>query len=169
MFFLFARSLTERELQIKLTSMPVSFDITQLKINKKKVLKIAKVYFENIAGETEQAKTTAENLANHFLTSLIKGAQETQEMENELYDKLKGDIQVTFFQIKLLREFQTQQLRSSAASIGYSNHQQNNAGFPNSNNDINYANTQHAAYLQGQFEPIVEQNNEHMLSTGAVT
>ena len=97
MFFLFARSLTERELQIKLTSMPVSFDITQLKINKKKVLKIAKVYFENIAGETEQAKTTAENLANHFLTSLVKGAQETQEMENELYDKLKGDIQVTFF------------------------------------------------------------------------
>jgi hypothetical protein len=49
MFFLFARSLVERELQVKLTNMPLSFDIRQLKINHKKVFKIALVYFENIA------------------------------------------------------------------------------------------------------------------------
>lgn len=77
MFFLFARSLTERELRIKYTNMPVSFDITQLKIHKTKVLKIGKIYFENIAGDTDQAGSTAENLANHFLSSLIRGAQET--------------------------------------------------------------------------------------------
>lgn len=92
MFFLFARSLTERELRIKYTNMAISFDITQLKIHKTKVSKIAKIYFENIAGDSDQAAATAENLANHFLTSLIKGAQETQETENELYDKLKGEL-----------------------------------------------------------------------------
>jgi len=38
------------------------------------VLKVAKIYFENIAGDTDHATATAENLANHFLQSLVKGA-----------------------------------------------------------------------------------------------
>lgn len=49
MFYLFARSLLEREMNIKLANMPVSFDIRQFKISHKKVYKIALVYFENIA------------------------------------------------------------------------------------------------------------------------
>ena len=74
------------------------------------MLKIAKIYFENIAGDNDHqgpGNSTADTLANHFLQSLVRGAQETQEEENELYDKLKGELQVTFFLIKLLREFQT--------------------------------------------------------------
>ena len=50
MFFLFARSLVERELNLKLSTTPNSFDIRSLMISHKKVHKIAKVYFENIAG-----------------------------------------------------------------------------------------------------------------------
>lgn len=79
MFFLFARSLIERELNIKLANTLVSFDIRQLKISHKKVHKIALVYFENIAdGDiklfNEQHQSNPKNLANHFVSSLIKGA-----------------------------------------------------------------------------------------------
>lgn len=62
--------------------MPVSFDIRQLKINHKKVYKISLVYFENIADgdiklSNEQYQSNPKNLATHFVSSLIKGAQET--------------------------------------------------------------------------------------------
>lgn len=49
MFYLFARSLVERELSIKLNNTPASFDIRTLKLKQSKIGKIAKVYFENIA------------------------------------------------------------------------------------------------------------------------
>lgn len=54
MFYLFARSLVERELLIKMGNLPNGTDLRQLKISKKSVVKIAKIYFDNIAGkETE--------------------------------------------------------------------------------------------------------------------
>jgi len=58
-------------------------------------------------------------LAQHFVSSLVKGAQDTQEYDNELYVVNKGiiSIQLMFFLIKLLREFQTQKLKSSATSL----------------------------------------------------
>ena len=61
--------------------MPISFDIRQLKINHKKVYKIALVYFENIAEggikQLNENHKNPRNLANNFVASLIKGAQET--------------------------------------------------------------------------------------------
>ena len=53
------------------------------------------------------------------MTSLVNGAKETEEFENELYCVTKGVvyIQLMFFLIKLLREFQTQKLKSSAQSL----------------------------------------------------
>ena len=105
LFFLFERSLVEREQSIKLSAMPTSFDIRTKHIPCKQALKIAKVYFQNISGSGPNASMSAENLSNHFVSQLIKGAQETQESKNQLYDSLKSSIQVTFFLIKLLREF----------------------------------------------------------------
>jgi hypothetical protein len=52
-----------------------------LKINHKKVYKISLVYFENIAdGDMKllnEYQSNPKNLATHFVSSLIKGAQET--------------------------------------------------------------------------------------------
>lgn len=63
MFFLFARSLVERELNIKLGATPNNFDIRTLKISQKKIHKIAKVYFENIAGGEQLSQHTSDSLA----------------------------------------------------------------------------------------------------------
>jgi hypothetical protein len=61
----------------------------------------------------------SEVLATHFVTQLIQGAKDTEEYENELFQdtKLGVEIQLMFFLIKLLREFQTQKLKSSATSL----------------------------------------------------
>ena len=50
---------------------------------------------------------SADNLANHFVSQLLSGAKETQEYDGELYIVDKGvvKVQLTFFLIKLLREF----------------------------------------------------------------
>ena len=82
LFFLFERSLTERELSIKLASMPTNFDIRTKLIPVVKITKIAKVYFSNITGSGPNSAMSADNLSNHFVTQLVKGAQETQEFEN---------------------------------------------------------------------------------------
>lgn len=57
-------------------------------ISQKKVLKIAKVYFENIANddEVEKAKSVSDNLSSHFLSSLVRGAQDTEEKPGTLYN-----------------------------------------------------------------------------------
>lgn len=109
MFFLFARSLAERELSIKLAAMATNFDIKSQMIHKKHVLKISKIYFQNITGDIggPNNQHATDNLSNHFVTQLIRGAQETQDFNGELYDPKKFTIQLTFFLIKLLREFQT--------------------------------------------------------------
>ena len=56
----------ERELLLKLGNLPNGTDMRNLKISKKCIIKIAKIYFENIAGniETETAQLTNENLSN---------------------------------------------------------------------------------------------------------
>lgn len=107
MFYLFARSLVERELSIKLNNTPASFDIRTLKLKQSKIGKIAKVYFENIAHGPELglSPVSADNLSQHFVSSLVRGAIETEEEAGELYNKKDQSIQVTFFLIKLLREF----------------------------------------------------------------
>lgn len=53
MFYLFARSLVERELSIKLSTTPANFDVRKLKIKVNKVAKIAKVYFDHVAGHDD--------------------------------------------------------------------------------------------------------------------
>jgi hypothetical protein len=68
LFFLFERSLVERELSIKLSAMPNNFDIRTKLIPSSKVLKIAKVYFQNISGSGPNSDLGADNLSNHFLT-----------------------------------------------------------------------------------------------------
>ena len=50
MFFLFARSLSERELRIKLATFKINFDVRQQFISTQKIEKIANIYFSNVAG-----------------------------------------------------------------------------------------------------------------------
>ena len=94
MFFLFARSLAERELSIKLAAMGTSFDIKTQMISKIHVLKISKIYFQNITGDLDRPNNqrATDNLSNHFVTQLIRGAQETQDFNGELYDPKKSTI-----------------------------------------------------------------------------
>lgn len=68
LFFLFERSLVEREQSIKLSAMPTSFDIRTKHIPCKQALKIAKVYFQNISGSGPNASMSAENLSTHFVS-----------------------------------------------------------------------------------------------------
>lgn len=83
-----------------------------------KIQKIAKVYFQNVSGN-DGMYNNADVLATHFVTQLVQGAKDTEEYENELYQQTKSgvEIQLMFFLIKLLREFQTQKLKSSATSL----------------------------------------------------
>ena len=72
-------------------------------ITNKQINKISKIYFQNVTG----GGLSADNLANHFVSQLLSGAKETQEYDGELYIVDKGvvKVQLTFFLIKLLREF----------------------------------------------------------------
>jgi len=47
MFYLYVRSLAEREMSIVITKLPSSQDIRSIKIPVAKALKIAKIYFQN--------------------------------------------------------------------------------------------------------------------------
>ena len=55
-------------------------------IQKNKVSKISKIYFQNVSGDGQYSQAASDNLANHFVHQLIKGAQETQEYDGELYE-----------------------------------------------------------------------------------
>ena len=61
-------------MSIKLAAMPLNFDIRTKHISTTKILKIAKVYFQNISGSGPNSAASADNLSNHFVTSLVKGA-----------------------------------------------------------------------------------------------
>ena len=66
MFFLFERSLAERELNMKLALTKNSFDIRSQMIPQAKAHKIAKIYFQNVSmGET--GLSNSENLASQFM------------------------------------------------------------------------------------------------------
>lgn len=84
MFFLFERSLAERELSIKITAAKNNYDIRQQMIPQGKIQKIAKVYFQNVSG-SDGMFNNADVLATHFVSQLIQGAKDTEEYENELY------------------------------------------------------------------------------------
>ena len=75
----------------KLNKMPQAFDYRTHMIPQKKVVKIAKVYFENIANDVEDHRSAqiSDNLSSHFLSSLLRGAQETEDESGSLYDKKK--------------------------------------------------------------------------------
>lgn len=74
MFYLYSRSLAERELNIKLKDMPQDFDVRTKMISKIKVVKISKVYFQNISGGGMHSPEHTDALVNHFVLQLIKGA-----------------------------------------------------------------------------------------------
>ena len=50
---------------------------------------------------------------------MLNAAREAEEFENELYMVTKGGVQIQlmFFLIKMLREFQTQKLKNSQQSM----------------------------------------------------
>ena len=93
MFFLFERSLAERELCIKLANRELNFDIRSQFISVHKLEKIAKVYFSNVSGNLNDP-TSAESLTAHFISSLISGGKEAQEKENELVKTERSGLEV---------------------------------------------------------------------------
>ena len=66
MFFLFERSLVEREMNMKFTQVPTGYDIRTQLIPVIKITKVAKIYFKNTSGTGPNASQSAENLAKHF-------------------------------------------------------------------------------------------------------
>lgn len=118
MFFLFERSLAERELNIKLALTKNSFDIRTQMIPQAKAHKIAKIYFQNVS-MNDTGFSNSDNLASQFMSQMLNAAREAEEFENELYSVIKGTvhIQLMFFLIKMLREFQTQKLKNSQTSM----------------------------------------------------
>ena len=66
MFFLFERSLAEQELSLKFNNTLHNFDIRIKMIPQAKILKIAKIYFQNVAGGGERDPKVVESLAQHF-------------------------------------------------------------------------------------------------------
>ena len=98
LFYLYLRSLAEKELAIMINKLPSNQDVRSVMITNKKCFKIAKIYFMNVlANENENAPEIA---AENFVEICIQEAR----MEN-LFEEKGSKIQLSFFLLKLLNEF----------------------------------------------------------------
>ena len=105
LYYLYVRSLAEKELAIMITKLPSNQDVRSVMITNKKCFKISKMYFENvlaISNEMEhQAMDNApEVAAENFVEICIQDAR-----IEELFDEAANKLQLSFFLIKLLNEF----------------------------------------------------------------
>ena len=65
LYFLYVRSLAERELSIPIVKLPSSQDIRSLKISSKKCYKIAKIYFENVLAISHEVQQETQKLSSN--------------------------------------------------------------------------------------------------------
>jgi len=75
LFFLYVRSLAERELAIMITKIPSSQDIRHVQLSLAKCLKISKIYFSNVLAVQEDGQETvsqdADFAASRFVESCV--------------------------------------------------------------------------------------------------
>lgn len=72
-----------------------------------------------------------DHFTHQFMLQLINGAKDAQDSDGQLFDQLKNQVQLTFFMIKLLREFQTQKLKKSSSNLRDSQISQNQSEVKN--------------------------------------
>ena len=103
LYYLYVRSLAEKELAILITKLPSNQDVRSVMITNKKCFKIAKMYFENVlavADDMEPMDNAPDVAAENFVEICIQDAR-----LEELFDEMSNKLQLSFFLMKLLNEF----------------------------------------------------------------
>ena len=110
LYYLYVRSLAEKELAIMITKLPSNQDVRSVMITNKKCFKIAKMYFENVlAINNEMAMDNGpEVAAENFVEICIQDAR-----LEELFDEAQNKLQLSFFLMKLLNEFKHQDVSNA--------------------------------------------------------
>lgn len=104
LYYLYVRSLAEKELAILITKLPSNQDVRSVMITNKKCFKIARMYFQNVLSIENNMDQLADNgpevAAENFVDICIQDAR-----LEDLFDEQKNKIQLSFFLMKLLNEF----------------------------------------------------------------
>ena len=106
LYYLYVRSLAEKELAILIIKLPSNQDVRSVKITNKKCFKIAKMYFENVLAISNEhtgdplLDNAPEVAAENFVEICIQDAR-----LEELYEEVSNKLQLSFFLMKLLNEF----------------------------------------------------------------
>ena len=104
LYYLYVRSLAEKELAIMITKLPSNQDVRSIMINNKKCYKLAKMYFDNVLAVSNEYDHVMDNgpevAAENFVEICIQDAR-----LEELFDEANNKVQLSFFLMKLLNEF----------------------------------------------------------------
>ena len=114
LYYLYVRSLAEKELAILITKLPSNQDVRSVMITNKKCFKIAKMYFENVlavADDMEPMDNAPDVAAENFVEICIQDAR-----LEELFDEMSNKLQLSFFLMKLLNEFKHQEVSNAVES-----------------------------------------------------
>ena len=90
LYYLYVRSLAEKELAILITKLPSNQDVRSVMITNKKCFKIAKMYFENVlavADDMEPMDNAPDVAAENFVEICIQDAR-LEELFDEMSNKL---------------------------------------------------------------------------------
>ena len=107
LYYLYVRSLAEKELAILITKLPSNQDVRSVQISNKKGFKIAKMYFENvlaISTENENDGQMLDNAPEVAAENFVEICIQDAKIE-DLYDVVSNKLQLSFFLMKLLNEF----------------------------------------------------------------
>ncbi len=104
LYYLYVRSLAERELAMRIDKLPSNQDVRNVQITNKKCFKLAKMYFDNVLAIQNEMDGVMDNgpevAAENFVEICIQDAR-----LEELYDNVTNKMQLSFFLMKLLNEF----------------------------------------------------------------
>mmetsp|Transcript_4766 Transcript_4766/g.6284 ORF Transcript_4766/g.6284 Transcript_4766/m.6284 type:complete len:202 (+) Transcript_4766:798-1403(+) len=102
LYYLYVRSLAEKELAIRIDKIPSNQDVRSVMISSQRAFKLARMYFENVLALSQHPgmESGADVAAENFVEVAIQDAR-IEELFNEQSNKL----QLSFFLMKLLNEF----------------------------------------------------------------
>ncbi|CDW71616.1 UNKNOWN [Stylonychia lemnae] len=112
MFYLYMRSLAEKEINQVITRMNTG-DVRLLKIPNQKCVKLIRNFFQNISNSDNIEDTSqVEEMSQIFLETLIEEA-----IVHDKYDEIEQKMSFSFFLESLLKEFQEQQQKGNDSEI----------------------------------------------------
>lgn len=104
LYYLYVRSLAEKELAMMITKLPTNKDIRSVYITNKKCFKIAKMYFDNVLAVQQEMEPIMDNAPEVAAENFVEICIQDARLE-ELFDEQANKLQLSFFLMKLLNEF----------------------------------------------------------------